>query len=467
MEAALTVKNRRPDWEVTIVSEESDHFFSRTALMWVFTGQLSHRCIEPLERDAYALKNLRRVRARATGIDVETRCVHLAGGLGPLPFDRLVIACGSRPRPGPWKGSDATGIGHFVTMQDLEWLEKEIAGGPSRAGRPPRPDHHLKYSTDDSPYRPRPVAAEKRGHLGRKPAVIGGGLIGIEAIEVMVHRGLEPSFFIREEWFWPMAIEEREATWITHRMSEHGVQVLLDHNVEEIETDEGGMVNAIRCDNGARFEADTVVIAIGVIPNTDWLQGGPVELDRRGGIVVGPDLQTNIEGIYACGDCAAVEWFDGSKRPEQLWYTGRDQGRVAGRAVCEERVTYARPIWYNSAKLMDIEYTMAGIVNMKVEREENWFYEEIGSVRSTTRIVVQDGRVIGFNLLGRRWDHEVLNQWIIERRTLEWVLDHLNEANFDTEFVPPLKIPDAVKRQTLGPETPNPAIPGPNRFTFA
>ncbi|HJL39849.1 MAG TPA: FAD-dependent oxidoreductase, partial [Myxococcales bacterium LLY-WYZ-16_1] len=84
MEAALTIKNREPEAAVTLVSEESDHFFSRTALMWVFTGQLSHRCIEPLERDAYRRLGITRVRARATGLDTERRELLLGGGLGPV-----------------------------------------------------------------------------------------------------------------------------------------------------------------------------------------------------------------------------------------------------------------------------------------------------------------------------------------------------------------------------------------------
>ena len=128
IEAALAVRSREPEWEVTLVSEESDHFFSRTALMWVFSGQMSQRDIEPLERDAYARLGFRRVRARATGIDVAEHRVMLAGGLPAIPYDRLLIACGSRPRPGPWPGSDARGVGHFVTMQDLEWYEREVHG---------------------------------------------------------------------------------------------------------------------------------------------------------------------------------------------------------------------------------------------------------------------------------------------------------------------------------------------------
>ena len=57
----------------------------------------------------------------------------------------------------------------------------------------------------------------------------------------------------------------------------------------------------------------------------------------------------------------------------------------------------------------------------------------------------RDGAVIGFNFLGRRWDHEVLIRWINERRSLAWVLDHLGAARFDTELVPPLVIPAAAR----------------------
>ncbi|MCA9608822.1 MAG: FAD-dependent oxidoreductase, partial [Myxococcales bacterium] len=62
IEAALAVRAREPEWDVTLVSEESDHFFSRTALMWVHSGQLTHRDIEPYERDLYQRMRFQRVR---------------------------------------------------------------------------------------------------------------------------------------------------------------------------------------------------------------------------------------------------------------------------------------------------------------------------------------------------------------------------------------------------------------------
>jgi NADPH-dependent 2,4-dienoyl-CoA reductase/sulfur reductase-like enzyme len=154
-----------------------------------------------------------------------------------------------------------------------------------------------------------------------------------------------------------------------------------------------------------------------VVPNTDWLSGSGLELDDRGGIVVDEGLQTSAADVFAAGDCASVRWFDGTRRPEQLWYTARDQGRVVGGRLLGDGPRYERGTWYNSAKLMDVEYTTAGLVNWNLDREESWFFEEKTKVSSTTRVVVQDDRVVGFNMLGRRWDHSVLIRWIEERRS--------------------------------------------------
>ncbi len=467
MEAALTVRSREPGWDITIISEESDHFFSRTALMWVFSGQLSQRCIEPLERDVYERMGFRRIRARAVGVDTQARKVRLAGGLDPIAYDRLLIASGSRPRTGPWEGSDLRGIGHFVTMQDLEWFEAEVHGGASRGGPPPRSDQHLAYTTEDSPYARRPLARDLRGGTPKHPAVIGGGLIGIEAVEVLHAAGIEPRFFIREEWFWPIALDQAESTWISERMSQHGVHVHLGENVERFSGSE--RVEALVSDKET-YPCDLVVVAIGVVPNTDFLRSsegrpapqesplspGGIELDRMGGVIVDEHLQTTADGVFAAGDCASVEWFNGVRRPEQLWYTGRDQGRVAGRGLLGDSVaSYRRGQWYNSAKLMDIEYTTAGLVNFNVIDEKNWYFEERGRVRSTNRITLSGDRVVGFNFLGRRWDHTVLIRWIEEHRDLDYVLEHLQEAAFDTEFVPPLHIPTSARQQSLAGPAPS------------
>lgn len=446
MEAALTLRQRDSALKITVVSEESEHFFSRTALMYVLSGQLCHRDIEPLERGTYERLGLERVRARVTAVEPEDRRLQLSGGLPPLSYDRLLIACGSRPRPAhAWPGYGALkGIGHFVTLQDLAWLEEEVHLSQGH-DRPPREWAHLDHTDEGSPYLRRPAASAERGTRAAQPVVIGGGLIGVEVVETLLAAGLRPTFLIREDWFWPVALDERESHWIADRMRHHGVDVRLVEHVQRLEG-QHGRVSAVVTDKDTH-PADLVVIAIGVVPNTGWLQHSGIERDEGGGILVDDQLRTSVPDVWACGDCASVRWHNGWVRPEQLWYTGRDQGRVAARSILGDHARYARGTWYNSAKLMDVEYTTAGLVNMRVEGEQSWFFEETGRVRSTTRIVHVGGRVVGFNFLGRRWDHEVCVRWIEERRELQWVLQHLEQARFDTEFVPPLQIPTLARPQ--------------------
>jgi NADPH-dependent 2,4-dienoyl-CoA reductase/sulfur reductase-like enzyme len=442
IEAAMTVRAREAGWKITVVSEETEHFFSRTALMYVLSGQLSYQAVEPLERDAYERLRLERVRGRAVGLDPSTRQLQLADGR-TVAYDRLLIASGSRPREGPWPGYALRGVGHFVTMQDLQWLELELHGR-SGVDLPPRADAHLATAgpvgaLGASPYAVREAAARVRGTPARRAVVIGGGLIGVEVIETLLAAKLSPTFLIKDEWFWPIALDRNEATFIAGELRHHGVDVRTGENVIRFEGDAQGNVTRVVTDRGT-IDAEVVVIAIGVRPNTDWL-GDVVPLDPSGAIKVDEQLRTEVADVWACGDCAAVRWFDGRVRPEQLWYTSRDQGRVAGRGLLGDDARYARGTWYNSAKLMDMEYTTAGLVNMRIPGEESVYFEEKGRVRSTTRIVHVGGRVIGLNFLGRRWDHSVCVRWIEERRPVSYVLERLHEASFDTEFVPKLEIP--------------------------
>ncbi len=462
IEAAVAIRAREEDWEITVVSEESDHLFSRTALMYVFCGQLSHRNIEPYERDLYERMGFRRVRGRASGIDVHQKTVTLSNGES-LPYDRLLIACGSRPRPGMWPNSDLNGIGHFVSIQDLEWLEAEVHGDAVMEP-PPRTDFHVTSSSQDSPYYPRVVSASERGRKAKKAVVVGGGLIGLETVEILVQAGVETHFLIMEDWYWPMAIDGGEGRFVAEVMEENGVHVHMQTVVEEFVGDANGAVTGVRTKvkgpeapddgmpggdgwvEGPNIDCDIAVITIGVMPNTDWLQDSDIELDERfRGITVNDGLATSAPDVFAAGDCASVTWFKGTeqemRRPEQLWYTSRDQGRVAARCMMGDAAVYERETWYNSAKFMDVEYTTAGQVPMDLNGKEEWFHDETGAVRSTTRIITENGTVVGFNMLGRRWDHTHLVRWIDERRSLGYVLDHLNEASFDAEFTHPLELP--------------------------
>ena len=284
---------------------------------------------------------------------------------------------------------------------------------------------------------------------GGRAVVIGGGLIGVEAAEILHARGLHVTFVVRESWYFPLALDDKEAALVTEHMRHHGIDVRFGVNVTDIAHGEGGGPRAVRLDTGDEVACDVVVSAIGVVPNTGFLEGSGLALAKGGAIEVDEGLKASAPDVYAAGDCANVTWADGSRRPEQLWYTARDQGRVVARAMLGDEVIYRRGTWYNSAKFFDIEWTTAGWVPallnwdntpLEVGAEIRSWFQRVPGQFVSQRVVVKGDRVVGFNMLGSRWDHEVFLQWIHDRRSLDFVLAHMAEAQFDEEFTPKFRV---------------------------
>jgi NADPH-dependent 2,4-dienoyl-CoA reductase/sulfur reductase-like enzyme len=405
IEAALAIRARDSEARITLVSAEHDHFFSRPALMYVFAGQTTLRDTEPYDRGLYDRMRFERRSGRVASLDAAGHALVFEDG-ARLGYDKLLLAVGSKGRVAPWADAEGEGLHYFVTLRDLEGLD--------RASR-----------------------------KGMRAAVVGGGLIGVEAAEILHDRGLRVSFVIREGWYFPAALDANESALVAEHMRDHGIDVRTGASVERIVRGDGGRIRSLRLVGGAELETELVVASIGVVPNTGFLGGSTLKLAANGAIETDDALRTSAPDVWAAGDCANVTWVDASRRPEQLWYTARDQGRAAARSMLGDEIRYRRGTWYNSAKFFDLEWTTAGHVPATVGPEgspaeplpgyRTWFQRVPGRFESQ-RIVVKDDRVVGFNMLGSRWNHEPFLQWIEERRPLEWVLRHLAEAQFDEEL---------------------------------
>jgi NADPH-dependent 2,4-dienoyl-CoA reductase/sulfur reductase-like enzyme len=407
MEAALALRRRDSEIRITVVSDEHDHLFSRPALMYVFAGQMRLEDTEPYDRALYSRMGFERVRRRVARLEPRTL---VFSDQTSLSFDRLLLATGSVARPAAWPGSKGPGVHAFVTLDDLSHLDE---------------------------------AAKK----GMRAVVVGGGLIGVEVAEILRNRGLHVTFVVRENWYFPLALDSNESALVAEHMRAHGVDVRLGWTVEEILRKGGGEVRGVKA-MGEEIACDLVVVAIGVVPNTEFLSR-TVKLSDGGAVEVDEGFRTSVTDVWAAGDCANVTWADGTRRPEQLWYTARDQGRLAALSMLGDSVVYRRGIPYNSAKFFDLEWTTVGSVpavlnwdNTPIPKApglRTWFQRVKGRFESQ-RIVLGGETVCGFNMLGGRWNHEPLLQWIEERRSLPFVLKHLGEARFDEEFAPRFQI---------------------------
>ncbi len=395
---ALAARQRDAGASITVVSGETDYFFSRTALMYAYMNTLQRRDLEPLERGVYAKQRIERVRDWVVDMHHSQRTLTLGSGQ-KLTYDKLVFAVGAVANMFPWAGAAEVkdGLVHFVSMQDLDTCER------------------LTPST-------------------REAVVVGGGLIGIELVECLLYHRKKVTFLVREPWYWPVALGQEESEMVGAHMRAHGVELALNEELSRIDVDPQGRVKSVHTSAGRDLPCQLLGVCAGVHPAVERLKKfteGP-RLGR--GIVVDPTLQTDLDGVYACGDCAEIH-TPGQERPltELIWYSAKRQGALVARNLFGDEVTYQPPIFFNSSKFFEIEYTTVGQV-MELPEGTPTIYRRLPGKNVSQRIVHDGTRVLGFNMLGSRWNHEVLERWVQERRSPDFCLKHLPEAQYDVEF---------------------------------
>ncbi|WP_432671191.1 NAD(P)/FAD-dependent oxidoreductase [Flavobacterium sp. SM2513] len=388
---------KKSEVKITIISSESPYFFSRTALMYVFMGHMKFEHTQPYENDFWKKNNIDLVQALVTKVAPETKEIVLSTG-ERIKYNKLVLATGSKPNNFGWPGSDAKGVTGLYHKQDLEALE-EWAPQTKRA------------------------------------VIVGGGLIGIELAEMLISRGIRVTFLVRERTFWGGVLPEGESQMINRHILEHHIDLRLDTSLAEIIADENGHVQSVVTDKGETISCEIVGLTAGVSPNIEFLNDSGITLGR--GVKVNRFLETNIADIYAIGDCAEQHEGIDLRRPiEAVWYTGRMMGEVLAQTLTGTPTAYKPGHWFNSAKFLDIEYQTYGWVWAKPKEYEEHFYWEHSSGKKAIRIAFhKDNRsFLGINCFGIRMRHPFFDDVLSQAKSVDYVIAHLKQANFDPEF---------------------------------
>ena len=389
---------KRSDKQITVISAESDYFFSRTALMYVYMGHMKWDHLKPYE-DWFWEKNRISLRnAFVSKVSPQNNQLTFSDG-ETMSYDKLIIASGSNYNKFGWPGQDLLGVQGMVTKQDLELLEENTKNC-------------------------------------KKAVIVGGGLIGSELAEMLSTRNIPVTFLVRESSFWNGVLPEGESEIINKHIKEHHIDLRLNSSLKEILSDENGRVRAVIVEEtGEEIACDLVGLTAGVSPNINFLKDSGINLGR--GVKVNRSLQTNFENIFAIGDCAEQHEAINERRPiEAVWYTGRMMGEVVAQTICGNPMEYNPGHWFNSAKFFDIEYQTYGWVFAKPREGETHFHWQHKDAKKCITINYEEntGKFIGINSFGIRLRHEVFDKWLTEERSVDFVLEHLKQANFDPEF---------------------------------
>lgn len=385
------------DHQITIVSAETEHFFSRTALMYVYMGHMKYAHIKPYEDSFWEKNRIDLKFAFVEKVLAEQKQLLLANE-ETLYFDDLIIACGSKPNKFGWKGQELNAVQGLYSWQDLELMEENTKGV-------------------------------------QKAVIVGGGLIGVEMAEMLSTRGIKVTFLVREDRFWGNVLPKEEGELVSRHIQSHHVGLKFERELDEIIPDQNGRVKAVRTKKGEVIECQFVGLTVGVGPNIDFLKDSSIETNR--GVLVNSFLQTNHSNIYAIGDCAEFhEHPTGRKNIEQVWYTGKMMGETVAQTICGNPTSYQPGIWFNSAKFFDIEYQTYGWVWAEPKSNEGTLYWEDDQGERCLKMVYdqKEKSFLAANAFGVRLNHKKIDQWIGEKCSIEKVIENLQEANFDPEF---------------------------------
>jgi nitrite reductase (NADH) large subunit len=201
---------------------------------------------------------------RACVIDRESKTVQSSKGV-EIAYDKLILATGSFPFVPPIPGINKKGVFVYRTIEDLQ--------------------HIIEYSKHS-----------------QRCAVIGGGLLGLEAAKAAYDLGLETHVIEFASRLMPRQIDDAGSGILVSKIQELGVQVHLNKATKEVHGD--NKVERMEFTDDSSLDCEMIIVSAGIRPRDDLARESGLEVGERGGIAVNDQLQTSDPNIYAIGECA-------------------------------------------------------------------------------------------------------------------------------------------------------------------
>ncbi len=337
------VIRREPSLRVTMLGEEYGPAYNRVLLSKVLAGTAGYVETQLRPADWYAAHGVDlRGGCGADRVDLDARVVVDRSG-EPHPYDRLVLATGSRAVRPPIPGADLPHVQLFRTAHDVEAL---------------------------------------RNAPGRAAVVVGGGLLGLEAAAGLRAQGKTVTVIELADRLMAQQLDGGAAAILRRRLRDLGLYARVGRSVERIEPD------AVHLDTGERLPAALVVLAVGVRAETTLARAAGLECAR--GIVVDDELRTSAAGVFAVGECAEHRGC-----VYGLWAPLAEQARVAGAVIAGQPGAFHATIGATTLKVAGVEVFAGGVAAGRDEVVQS------NTRRGVYRKLVLDGdRLSGALLVG-------------------------------------------------------------------
>ena len=286
--AAETLRKLDPEADILLIGNEPEPPYSRMAIPYHLEGKIDESGTLLRDPEYFDRQDIVLERQHVAALDADRRSIQLENG-SSLGYDRLLIACGSSPVTPPIPGVESSRVSSCWTLEDARRI--------TAAARP-----------------------------GSRVLLIGAGFIGCIILESLVKRGVELTVVETGNRMVPRMLDETAGGLLERWCVSKGVRVLTSTSVEAI--DDATTHASALLSNGDRIEADHIITATGVRPNTEWLDDSGIDIDH--GIMVDRRLQTSLEHVHAAGDVAqGLDFSTCNYSVQAIQPTATDHGRIA------------------------------------------------------------------------------------------------------------------------------------------
>lgn len=390
--AAETIREHDPKGTIAVISQESHLLYSRVLLpnyvkKRVRREQLFLRTIDDFEKKHVTLL----LGKEAALLDTERKEVRTQSG-ETYSFDKLLIASGGTPRALGIPGEAKQGTFRLQTLDDADAI---LAYLPSAT----------------------------------KAAVIGGGFIALEFLEILHVHKVPTTFISRGSRFFDDALDGPGGMLMKENFERHGIQCIFDDEATEF----GGKerVEGIRTRREAVIGADFIGIGIGISRNDHFLLGTGISVLPGRGARTNEFLETRTPGIFAAGDIA--EYFDltfGRYHSHGNWTNAFLQGRVAGQNMAGKEMIPFRAISFYSITNLGLHITFLGEVDDSEDSIETVSRVDLPG-KKYERFFVREGQLLGAVLINMFHDKTVLTEVIERKISVGGHLGNLQDMAFD------------------------------------
>jgi nitrite reductase (NADH) large subunit len=367
--AAREIRSNDKDGSLVMVSSESALTYYRVKLTEYLAKDFTDEELLVSKESWYKEKNIEVLLSKIVErIDTENNKVRLDDGQ-EIEYEKLLIATGSRPFIPPINGKFKEGVFALRTLKDLHYIKD-----------------YLK-SCDDV-------------------AVIGGGLLGLEAAWSLKELGKKVSIIEFAEYLLPRQLDKEISNKLEQKLSKLGFKVYLSSQAEEIlgENESDG----IKLNGDRKINTDAILISSGVRPTLDLVRDTKIEYDK--GIKVDNHMKTNLDNVYAAGDVVEIDGMILG-----LWTAGNEQGKVVGGNMTGKELEYNQPKIFTALKIGSINLFSAGIIN-----DFDKVYEYRDDEQDIHhKIFAKGGKIVGVILFGDLKEMNVLRNAVIANTNVE------------------------------------------------